>query len=449
MSWETDITQAVANLTNRLNQITTLAKKIYQLPLQSILNPSSEIHVSIGGESQKINIQQILDASLSYKQNQLIEAVISVVANDVTVDTGSEWIINNVNHETTSDFTETIPYAETGYTRNDILVGNESNIIYRIVGPETEGVSPTPNVPINTVLITTINVTDATIGYVPPIIGTDFEVKINKQNTLATDGTGNKYPTVDAVNSGLSTKLDISSYNDRFKGVYVTEAALNVAHPTASAGDYAQVNETGSTDVVNYNWDAEENIWVEGGSGGSGATNTDMLPEGSVNLYFTTARVLATLLTGISFVTGGAIVSTDSVLIAFGKIQKQINDLIITSKYEELAYACSDESSNLTVGTLITFRMPFAMTLSSVKISTNTAPTVSTLIVDVKESGVSIFSTLLSIDATEKTSVTAAVPAVISDVNLADDAELTVMTTQVGSGIAGTGLKITFIGTRV
>lgn len=117
---------------------------------------------------------------------------------------------------------------------------------------------------------------------------------------------------------------DIHSY---FKGVYLTLSALNLAHPTASAGDYAQVNEVGSTSVVNYNWDAEDGIWVLGGSGGSGASNTDALPEGTSNFYFTTARVLATLLTGISFLTGGAIVSTDSILIAFGKIQKNITDI--------------------------------------------------------------------------------------------------------------------------
>lgn len=115
----------------------------------------------------------------------------------------------------------------------------------------------------------------------------------------------------------------------------------------------------------------------------------------------------------------------------------------------ELAYACSDETSALTVGQLISFRVPFAMTLTSVRISVNEAPTVSNIIVDVKENGVSIFSTLLSIDATELTSVTAATPAVISDVNLADDALITVSTTQIGSGNAGKGLKILFKGKRV
>src|SRR5690606_2254140 len=63
------------------------------------------------------------------------------------------------------------------------------------------------------------------------------------------------------------------------------------AHPTAIAGDYAQVDTGAGSDVVNYSYDAEDG-WIEGGSG-SGATDTDMLPEGSTNLYYTDARAIA------------------------------------------------------------------------------------------------------------------------------------------------------------
>jgi hypothetical protein len=59
-----------------------------------------------------------------------------------------------------------------------------------------------------------------------------------------------------------------ASTPSHFKGVHPTFSSLTTAHPTASEGDYAQVNEFGATDVVNYNWDAEESIWVQGGSGG-------------------------------------------------------------------------------------------------------------------------------------------------------------------------------------
>lgn len=144
----------------------------------------------------------------------------------------------------------------------------------------------------------------------------------------------------------LDLKLDVSAYNQHFKGSYLTEAALNAAHPTANAGDYAQVNETGSTDVVNYSWDTEESIWVNNGTGGSGATNTDALPEGSTNLYHTSARVLATLLTGISFVTGTAVTAADSVLVAFGKIQKQISDFNTTANIKSLLGITTLSGSN-------------------------------------------------------------------------------------------------------
>jgi len=84
-----------------------------------------------------------------------------------------------------------------------------------------------------------------------------------------------------------------------------------------------------------------------------------------------------------------------------------------------------------------------------VRASVTTAPTGSTLIVDINESGSTIMTTnKLSIDATEKTSETAATAPGITDSALADDAEITVDIDQIGSTVAGTGLKIYLIGTR-
>ena len=119
-------------------------------------------------------------------------------------------------------------------------------------------------------------------------------------------------------------------------------------------------------------------------------------------------------------------------------------------KLEDLMLACSDESTNLTTSTsAVTFRVPFGMYLNSVRASVNVAPVGSTIIVDVKQNGTSIFSTLLSIDANEETSTTAAVPAVISNRNLTDDAKIVVSINQVGSSTAGRGLKLTFKGYRI
>jgi hypothetical protein len=116
---------------------------------------------------------------------------------------------------------------------------------------------------------------------------------------------------------------------------------------------------------------------------------------------------------------------------------------------ESLIIPCSDEATALTTGTAkVTFRMPYAFTVSAVRASVTTAPTDAALTVDINEGGVSILSTKLTIDATEKTSTTAATPAVISDASLADDAEITIDIDQVGSTIAGAGLKVTLIGSR-
>lgn len=116
---------------------------------------------------------------------------------------------------------------------------------------------------------------------------------------------------------------------------------------------------------------------------------------------------------------------------------------------EALIFAISDETTALTTGTAkVTFRMPFGFVITGVRASVNTAPTGATLIVDINEAGVSILSTKLSIDATEKTSTTAASAAVLSDTSIADDAEITFDIDQIGSTIAGAGLKVTLIGGR-
>lgn len=116
---------------------------------------------------------------------------------------------------------------------------------------------------------------------------------------------------------------------------------------------------------------------------------------------------------------------------------------------ESIIIACSDETTALTTGTAkVTFRMPYAFTLTAVRASVTTAPTGAVLTVDINETATTILSTKLTIDATEKTSTTAATAAVISDTALADDAEITIDIDTVGSTIAGAGLKVYLIGYR-
>jgi len=117
----------------------------------------------------------------------------------------------------------------------------------------------------------------------------------------------------------------------------------------------------------------------------------------------------------------------------------------------EYVIACSDETSDLTTGTAkVTFRAPVAFLLTGVAASVNTAPTDADIEVDINNGANSALSTKLSIDASEKTSATAASAAVIDTDydDIAADAEITIDIDQIGSTIAGKGLKVVLKGVR-
>lgn len=116
-------------------------------------------------------------------------------------------------------------------------------------------------------------------------------------------------------------------------------------------------------------------------------------------------------------------------------------------KKKVIQAAFSDQTTAITAGTnKVTFRMPYGMTISEVRISLKTAQASGTIFtVDINENGTTILSTKLTIDNTERTSVTAITPAVISDSSLADDSEMTIDVDQVGDGSAVAGI-VTIIG---
>jgi len=99
---------------------------------------------------------------------------------------------------------------------------------------------------------------------------------------------------------------------------------------------------------------------------------------------------------------------------------------------------------------LAQIRMPFAFELSELpRAFCNTAPTGANLQFDITEAGSTIFSTKLEIDATEKTSTLATTPCVLSDTTLADDAIISFNCDQIGSTLAGAGIKLVLIGYQI
>lgn len=169
-----------------------------------------------------------------------------------------------------------------------------------------------------------------------------------------------------------------------WKGEYTTLVALQSAHPTAEPGSSANVDAGIGDPVLRYIWDDNDNEWVaQAGSAdpitaaqvktlyesnpdtnaytdaektklGDIAANatanpdTDSLSEGATNKWFTDARVRAAVLTGLSMASAAAVSATDNVLVAFGKLQKQITDLIATvsGKQDTLVSATNIKTIN-------------------------------------------------------------------------------------------------------
>jgi len=124
------------------------------------------------------------------------------------------------------------------------------------------------------------------------------------------------------------------------------------------------------------------------------------------------------------------------------------------SLFDTIIASASDEDSAITVDAVTpktTFRAPYALDLSSgyVRASLTSAPTGAKFEIDVHMNGTTIFTTKITIDINEKTSVTAAIPAVLSVTDIPDDAEFEIFVTQIGSTISGMGLKVAVTGIKV
>ena len=159
-----------------------------------------------------------------------------------------------------------------------------------------------------------------------------------------------------------------------FKGLHASLVALQSAHPTAAAGNYADVDSGTGADVARYIWDVSDSKWlIQSGASGSmtaaqiktayesnpdtnGYSDAEKAKLGAISAGATAnatnaelrdrsthtgsqtastisdfaATVRATVLTGLSLASGAAIAATDSALVALGKLQKQITDLTTT-----------------------------------------------------------------------------------------------------------------------
>lgn len=82
--------------------------------------------------------------------------------------------------------------------------------------------------------------------------------------------------------------------------------------------------------------------------------STDGVAEGTTNLYFTMARVLSTVLSGLSTATSAVITSADTVLSALGKLQAQVTARLVSANNLSDLASASAARTNLGLGTMAT-----------------------------------------------------------------------------------------------
>lgn len=165
---------------------------------------------------------------------------------------------------------------------------------------------------------------------------------------ISASGGGGGGGAVDSVNGQTGVVvLDTDDIAEGVSNLYFTNGRAAAAAPVQTvdgqagavslSSSYAPLSHVGAGGAAHSNAVAEgaagfmtgaDKTKLDGIAAGATAnSNTDSLAEGPTNKYFTETRVLATLMAGFTLIAGGTVSAADSLLVAVGKLQKQINDL--------------------------------------------------------------------------------------------------------------------------
>ncbi|UYW02125.1 gp58-like family protein [Flavobacterium agricola] len=177
--------ELLRRLTERLNLIESNAKRIDELPYKSKIGNSDKLHISENGISKYITVQELLSAIETRKYDHILYINgLRISGNELQID-GAGWTILELVYNLTEPFIKNVPYAAQGFVRTDIVIANTENNLEVIFGDENEGISFAPPIPPNTVLVTTLDVTDNSINNTPaPIGGDDYKSKIENRSVV-------------------------------------------------------------------------------------------------------------------------------------------------------------------------------------------------------------------------------------------------------------------------
>lgn len=135
-------------------------------------------------------------------------------------------------------------------------------------------------------------------------------------------------PLSNAAVSALAAKADlVGGFVPSSQLPSYVDDVLEFANVSAfpSPGEKGKIYVANDSELI-YRWSGATYIEISPSPGSS-----DAVPEGTVNQYFTFARVRATVLAGLSTATNVTITAADTVLSALGKLQRQVSDLLVAA----------------------------------------------------------------------------------------------------------------------
>lgn len=194
----TAIKNLLTQVLNKLNQWEQNAKKTQDFPESLSVDGDAYVRTENAGISKKLKIETLVNAANSGYNNQITSiGDITISGNDVTVHGPVMWKIANTTYQKTTDTVFNVPFAASGKTRIDILIATTSSTIVKVTGVETNGVAVRPNIPLNTVLVTEISVSEDALGSSTFLTDEEVAAIQNANNPSIT----NPFQTEDDINN--------------------------------------------------------------------------------------------------------------------------------------------------------------------------------------------------------------------------------------------------------
>lgn len=307
---------------------------------------------------------------------------------------------------------------------------------------------------------------------------TDFTAEVNELIALAGAGSGNVAGPVSSVDneivlfSGASGQI-IKSAGAAFSanGLSLVSAANYAAMRTLlGAGQGDVVGPAGATDGHIVLFDTTTGKLIKSAGQGFSANGLTLVGQTFANMRTSLGLVIGTdvqaqnaklaAVAGMTWAADKGLYTTGASTVATFDLSTYMRGLLASASSnaarialddkESLIVALGDETTDITTGVAkVTFRMPYAVAVDLPRASLSAASSSGTPTFDINKNGVSIFSTRVTIDASEKTSATAAAPAVMTSTpfNFDADDEVTIDIDVAGTGAKGA--KIVFVMQRL